>query len=118
MRTMRNPVTLAIFFALVAASSARGQEVAKDAQACVDIQIGNDRSTKLNCLNEALQHEVEREKAAPRPEAPIDAHSESNQVGTFNEAAAREHMGNAYGVSSVPQRPKSVFVSPIVGGSH
>jgi hypothetical protein len=47
------------------------------------------------------------------PQVPLDAKSESNKVGTFNDAAAHQKMGNAYGVSSQPQRPKSEFKSPL-----
>jgi hypothetical protein len=84
------------------------------AQACVDVQIGSDRTAYFNCLNDALQRQVEHERNAPVVTAPIDAKSSSTQVGTFNEAAARQRMGNAFGVSSVPQRPSQTFVSPIV----
>ena len=87
-------------------------------QAFVDVQIGNDRSAYLNCLNDAIRRKVEHERGTPQVSAPVDAHSSSNQLGTFNEAAAREHMGIAFGVSPEPQRPKQVFVNPIVPGSH
>jgi hypothetical protein len=83
-------------------------------KACVDVQIGNDRSVYLNCLNDAMQRRVEHERGSPQISAPIDTHSPSNQVGTFNDAAARERMGNAFGVSPVPQRPAPVFSNPIV----
>ena len=84
-----------------------------DAQTCVDVQIGNDRTAYLNCLNAAMQRRVEHERATPQIAAPIEANSSSNQVGTFNEAAVREHMGDSYGISPVPQRPARVFANPI-----
>ena len=88
--------------------------------ACVDVQIGNDRTANLECLNNAFQQRVQREHGTPPVEAPIGTQSSSNQLGTFNESAAREHMGNAYGVSAVPQRPpKPVFVNPLLPpGAH
>ena len=81
--------------------------------ACVDVQIGQDRTAYLNCLNEAFQRDVAREHAAPKPEVPIDSQSSPTQVGTANETAARQRMGNAFGVSSTPQRPARVFVPPL-----
>src|SRR5215510_10246076 len=85
--------------------------------ACVDVQIGNDRTPYFNCLNEELQKSVQRERGTPQPAAPLSATSSPNQIGTFNESAARQRMGNAFGVSPIPQRPpKPVFVSPLLPG--
>jgi hypothetical protein len=81
---------------------------------CVDVQIGDVSALALNCLNQAFRNQVEHQQAATGPQAPIDARSPSNQVGTFNNNAAQEQMGNAYGVSSIPQRPKSVFINPLI----
>lgn len=103
-------------------AQAQGQE-AKNAASqnqmpCVEVQIGQDRTSQMNCLNEALRRSVERERNAPGPEAPITAQSSSNKVGTFNAAAAQQMMGDAYGVSAVPQRPHSSFTSPLVRTPH
>src|SRR5215469_14464632 len=95
---------------MVGAASVRAQDAT---ETCVDVQIGNDRATQLNCLNDQMKRLVEHEKNAPQPIAPIDSRSSSNQVGVYNDAAAREHMGNAFGVSSKPQRPVQVFVNPL-----
>ncbi len=85
---------------------------------CVDVQIGDDRTPYLNCLNEELQKSVQRERGIPQPAAPLSANSSGNQIGTFNEAAARQRMGNAFGISPVPQRPpKPVFVTPLLPGA-
>jgi hypothetical protein len=84
------------------------------AKACIDVQIGNDRSAYFACLNDAFQKKAQHEHATPPAEVPVDAHSSPTEVGTFNESAARQQMGNAFGVTSVPQRPKPVFVSPLV----
>jgi len=87
-------------------------------QICVDVEIGGDRSAYFKCLNEQMQRGAEREHQVPQPTAPIDTHSPSNQLGTANDAAAREKMGNSFGKSAVPQRPASTFVNPLVPGSH
>jgi hypothetical protein len=84
------------------------------AKVCADVRIGNDRAAALNCLNNQMQRKVEHEQGTPQPIAPIDARSQSNEVGTANDAAAREKMGNAFGKSAVPQRPNPAFVSPLV----
>ncbi|HXJ01230.1 MAG TPA: hypothetical protein VNH44_08395 [Micropepsaceae bacterium] len=106
------PVALAGLFFITVPAGAADAPPANTKQPCVDVQIGNDRTSYLNCLNDEMQRRVEHERGTPQITAPIDAHSPSTQVGTFNDAAAREHMGNAYGVSSVPQRPAQV--NPIV----
>ena len=103
-----------LIFSSVLPAMAADSPPANSIPACVDVQIGNDRSAYLNCLNDAMQHRVEHERGTPQPTAPVDAHSPSNQVGTFNDAAARQHMGDAFGVSPVPQRPARVFGSPLV----
>ena len=82
-------------------------------QTCVDVQIGQDRSSYLNCLNNSIKNQVEREQNKAALTAPYSAGSPANQVGGFNENAAREQMGNAFGVSSRPQRPIRTFVSPL-----
>jgi hypothetical protein len=95
-----------------------GSASAAPASTCVDVQIGDDRTPYLNCLNEELQKSVQRERGVPQPAAPLSATSSGNQIGTFNEAAARQRMGNAFGISPVPQRPpKPVFVSPLLPGT-
>ena len=92
---------------------------ADQTQPCVDVEIGGDRSAYFKCLNEQIQKKVEHEHGTPQPTAPINAQSPSNQVGTANDAAAREKMGNAFGKSATPQRPpKPVFTNPLVPGAH
>jgi hypothetical protein len=108
----------AIVAALLIAVQAQGADApaSNDKRPCVDVQIGNDRTAYLNCLNDEMQRRVEHERSTPQIAPPIDAHSSSTQVGTFNDAAAGEHMGNAYGVSPVPQRPPArIFVNPVGG---
>jgi hypothetical protein len=114
-------VSASFLFAVV---NAQGQEIssgaasrnaARGAMPCVEVQIGQDRVSQMNCLNEAFRRSVEHEHKAPVPEAPITAQSASNKVGTFNNAAAQQMMGNAYGVSAVPQRPHNIFTSPLIG---
>lgn len=85
---------------------------ATSTQTCVDVTIGNDRTAYINCLNQRLQEQVQQQHPAPTLTAPITAQSSSTQVGTFNENAAREKMGNAFGVSPIPQRPQPVFINP------
>jgi hypothetical protein len=104
----------AAFLFCAQVSLAAAPATPKPTQPCVDVQIGNDRSAYLNCLNDVIARSVEHEHATPQPAAPVDVHSPSNQVGTFNEAAARQRMGSAFGVSPIPQRPNRVFVSPLV----
>lgn len=98
---------------VAAAGSAAAQTQSDITQTCVDVRIGNDRAASLDCLNDALKRAAEREQRAPVPTVPLDAQSPSNQIGGYNDAAAREHMGDAFGVSATPQRPHQTFVSPL-----
>jgi hypothetical protein len=81
---------------------------------CVEVQIGQDRVSQMNCLNDAMRRAVEREHNTPIPQAPITAQSASNKVGIYNDAAARQMMGNAFGISAQPQRPKTSFTNPLL----
>ncbi len=96
---------------LAGATSVRAQDDVTET--CVAVRIGNDRAAYLNCLNDELKRRAEREQRAPQVTAPLGTGSPSNQTGVYNDAAAREHMGNAFGVSSRPQRPAPVFVNPL-----
>jgi len=74
-------------------------------KACIDVRIGEDRAAHLNCLNQQIARSAERAHDQPQPAAPLDARSQSTQIGTANTAAAREMMGNAFGKSAIPERP-------------
>jgi hypothetical protein len=100
--------------AFSAGAPARSQEGKKEKPLpCVEVEIGQDKAAALNCMNDTIRAQVEHTQGTPSLAAPIDARSPGNRVGTFNNQAAQEQMGNAYGVSSKPQRPKPVFVSPV-----
>jgi C4-dicarboxylate-specific signal transduction histidine kinase len=77
-----------------------------------------DQARRASDVLGRLRRSVERERNAPLAEAPINAQSASNKVGTANIAAAQQMMGNAYGVSAVPQRPHPSFTSPLIPAPH
>jgi hypothetical protein len=116
MRIHIYPIVFAMFFSNTPAAQA--QDAHESGAPCVEVQIGQDIASHINCVNEALRRVVQHEHDAPAVEAPITAQSASNKVGTFNDAAAHQMMGNAFGVSSQPQRPKSTFTSPLVRATH
>jgi hypothetical protein len=99
---------------MIIAPAVAEEQTKNSSPPCVEVQIGPDTTSRLNCLNSALQRSVEHEHNTPLPQVPLNAKSESNKVGTFNDTAAHQKMGNAYGVSSQPQRPKSEFKSPLL----
>jgi hypothetical protein len=108
-------MAICVMAVLSIATPALSQETAKAKPApCVDVEIGQDRAAALNCMNDAIRAQVEHTQGTPSFSAPTDARSPGNQVGTFNNQAAQQQMGNAYGVSSKPQRPKAVFLSPVL----
>lgn len=80
--------------------------------ACVDVQIGADRS--YACLNDALARFSEQQHRVPRPQG-LTHTSPAPAVGAYNQAATREHLGNAFGRSAYPQRPPVPnWVNPLV----
>jgi hypothetical protein len=97
-------------------SSTPGEESAPPDRAtpCVDVEIGGDRSQYFKCLNEQLERGAEQEHKVQQPTAPLDARSPSNKVGTANDAAARQRMGNSFGTSATPQRPNPTYVNPLL----
>ncbi len=72
---------------------------------CVDVQVGDTRVPDFDCINRQFRLQVEHAHMVPPPAAPIDTHSSSIQVGTANQAAAEQMMGNEFGKSAHPQRP-------------
>ena len=109
----------AILLALASGQRALGEEATSSAMEqkslpCVDVQIGQDEAPALDCMNQALRSQVAHTQGTPAVSAPLDARSSSNQIGTFNNQAAQQQMGSAYGHSAAPQRPKAVFVDPVL----
>jgi hypothetical protein len=81
---------------------------------CVDVQIGSERVSDIDCINRQFRLGVEQAHAQPTLAAPIDANSPSTAVGTANQAAAEQKMGGAFGKSAQPQRPRPpTFVVPL-----
>jgi hypothetical protein len=114
-----------IFFAVLSlcARVCLAQSAAPDnGGPCVDVQVGSERVADLDCLNRQLRLRVDREHAAPTAaQAPVGAGSSSTAVGTANQAAAAQKMGDAFGKSAQPQRPAPpVFVDPLIKppGAH
>jgi hypothetical protein len=116
MRIFSYLLVSAVISAGAAAAQAQGQN--SGPMPCVEVQIGQDSTTHMDCVNEALKRAVEREHNTPLPQAPINAQSASNKVGVYNDAAARQMMGNSFGVSAVPQRPKTTFTTPLLPAAH
>jgi hypothetical protein len=84
---------------------------------CVDAKIGS--AEAYNCLNRQFQDQVTQQHQGGNPGATVDARSPAPQVGTYNQAAVREHLGANFGKSTVPQRPPPpVFTSPLISGRH
>jgi hypothetical protein len=67
---------------------------------CVDVRI--DQVAYLNCLNEMFRGATKPERNdAPQNPAAMPAPA----VGTYNQAAVHEMLGQSFGHSVVPQRP-------------
>jgi len=91
---------------------------AEPSRDCVEVEIGNDRATSLGCLNQRFERAAQLAHEGKPMTAPITAQSPSNVVGTANRAAAQEMMGDAFGKSAIPQRPKAHFNIPLLQTSR
>jgi hypothetical protein len=114
-------ILLAVALSLAARACLAQANPADKGGPCVDVQVGNERVTDLDCINRQLRLHVEREHGTPALSPPIDARSSSTAVGTANQAAAEQMMGSAFGKSGQPQRPPPpVFAPPLppLPGAH
>ncbi len=86
----------------------------RTAQTCVDVRIGSD--AYYSCLNQKLAASVPGRRSSAH-DAPLTATSPAPAVGTYNQAATRERLGDSFGHSAIPQRPPpAVYTSPFVSG--
>jgi hypothetical protein len=71
---------------------------------CTDVQVGSAQS--YDCINAQLGAAAQATKPARSDtDAPVNAASPSNVVGTFNEGATRNRLGQNFGKSAIPYRP-------------
>jgi hypothetical protein len=73
-------------------------------QRCVEVEIGGEAASGLDCLNQQLKREVERVNPAI-PQTPVDARSPDIRVGLMNQAALRQQFGPNFGHAGGPFRP-------------
>jgi hypothetical protein len=86
---------------------------AAQSEHCVEVEIGGEKSSKLDCLNEELKSATQRVKPS-QPKPPLDASSPSVAVGGFNETAVGQQFGPNFGKSATPFRPPPpTFSNPI-----
>jgi hypothetical protein len=79
------------------------------AENCVEVEVGGEKSSGWSCINQRLKAEVERVQPVGNI-APLQAGSAAVQVGGFSETAMSQQYGRNWGKSVVPFRPPaSVF---------
>jgi hypothetical protein len=81
-----------------------GKSDSAASETCVEVEIGGERSSSLDCLNRQLKHVVDRVQPIGNI-PPISASSPAVQVGGFNEAAMSQQFGPNLGKSVFPYRP-------------
>jgi hypothetical protein len=90
-----------------------GEARAAWGQTCVQAQIGTEQA--YSCLNDAFARLAGGAHTAPA-NGVLSAGSPAPAVGTFDQAATAERMGNAFGHSVIAQRPPPpVFALPFTG---
>ena len=114
-RAVRSAVlgALGLLTSAAAAGAAEPDHGAETASPlCVDVRIGQD--SYYSCLNAELSRLAQQSHTPPAVPS-IAATSPAPEVGTYNQAATRQRLGTAFGVSAIPQRPPPpVFSNPLV----
>jgi hypothetical protein len=98
-----------------AAFSTAAETLQSNAGPCVDVQVGNEHVSDLDCINQRLRKLTGQQRSGTQFDAPVGAGSSTTQAGTANQAAAQQMMGNAFGKSAQPQRPHPTYVTPLAG---
>jgi hypothetical protein len=82
------------------------------AQTCLSVTAGS--AVSYSCLNARQKALVAQQKAGLAAAAPNQA-SPPPQLGLYNQAATREHLGTSFGHSVIPQAvPPPNYTSPLV----
>jgi hypothetical protein len=92
-------------FAIMSYSVAGAARAAAAPQAtnCTDVQVGSAQS--YDCINAQLGAAAAATPRSSSADAPLTSSSPSNVVGTFNEGATRNRLGQNFGKSAIPYRP-------------
>ncbi len=78
--------------------------MAAASETCVEVEIGGERTQKLDCINKQLKQHAERVQPIGNT-PPLDAGSPSVKSHGFNETALSQQYGQNLGKSVVPFRP-------------
>ena len=89
-----------------------GGNASPSSQTCVQAQIGNEKPSAYDCLDQQLRQQAQGANPA-KPVVPFSANSSSNAVGTFNEQGVVQQYGQNFGKSVIPYRPPT----PVYGNS-
>jgi hypothetical protein len=74
------------------------------AETCVEVEIGGERTQKLDCINQQLKQQARHIQPVGNV-PPLDAGSPSVKLHGFNETALAQQYGQNLGKSVVPSRP-------------
>ena len=89
------------------------QTATEGTETCVQVEIGGQKSSGLDCINQDLKREVDGVHP-PQNIPPLSATSPPPSVGSFNATAMSEQYGQNWGKSVIPFRPAPpVFVNPV-----
>jgi hypothetical protein len=104
---MRIPATLVLLGLAMAAPKAAWAQPAPPPAApgnCTDVQVGTAQS--YDCINAQLGAVAKNtQRFSSDANAPVSASSPSNVVGTFNQSATANRLGQNFGKSVTPYRP-------------
>jgi len=83
-------------------------EAASAQNACVEVEIGDDKASGFGCLNQTLEEKVQSIRP-PENIPPLGNTSPTVRLGGFNQTALRQQYGPNFGKSAVPYRPARTY---------
>ncbi len=117
----RASLAVLIAMALLGLQPANAAEAGDPASSdvCVGVGIGGSPPDQLACLNARLRRSAaaaQQQAAEVSDLAGSAARSSGPALNIFNETATRERLGDAFGHSPFPQRPRQTYDNPLLTG--
>lgn len=97
------------------AAAAATPESRRDVR-CVDVQVNGERVPDYACLGQLMNASPEAAPAPAMPGSERIVRRPPTELGLANRAATRQRLGNAFGVSTRPQRPPPPPPPPAIPG--
>lgn len=104
MPDLRSPIAAGLCIALLAAPwLARAQ--ADPAPACIEVEVNGERIRDYACFSRLLAPATASTASGQTPGSLLIVRQPPSALGLAHRGATQQRMGNAFGISTQPQRP-------------